>query len=181
LRRKIIRGCLTRPDKIPDRLVRRVGYPHRSKLSRSVQPGQCDRISPVGFDPITRTLGDQGWGNHHAVMTQRPDLPIQLITGRTCFEADMQALVSARQPLHLLGGRRAVLDLADKPNFASPPSFGDRHRVLLLRDVERHEQFAILSHGPPSVREALLGLSEQPSFSTARRGGPPTSRREHDV
>jgi hypothetical protein len=149
LRRKIIRGCLTRPDKIPDRLVRRVGYPHRSKLSRSVQPGQCDRISPVGFDPITRTLGDQGWGNHHAVMTQRPDLPIQLITGRTCFEADMQALVSARQPLHLLGGRRAVLDLADKPNFASPPSFGDRHRVLLLRDVERHEQFSILSHGPP--------------------------------
>jgi hypothetical protein len=54
---QIIRGCLTRPDKIPDRLVRRVGYPHRSRLSRSVQPGQCDRISPGGFDPITARLG----------------------------------------------------------------------------------------------------------------------------
>ena len=94
-------------------------------------------------------------------MTQRPYLPIQLITGRTGFEADMQALVSARQPLdHPLGGRRAILDLANKPNFTSPPTFGNRHRVLLLRDVERHEQFAIFSHGPPSVREALLGLSE---------------------
>src|SRR5262249_11517621 len=98
------------------------------------------------------------------------------------FKADMQPIVARRQLLdHPLNGRRAVLDLANKPDFASPPTFGDRHRVLLLRDVERHEQFAILSHGPPSVREALLGLSEQASFYRARRGGPPTSRREHDV
>ena len=162
--------------------MRRVGYPYRSKFSRPVQPCQCDRISPIGFDPLTRTLRDQSRGNHHTVVTQSPNLPIQLITGRTCFEAHMEPIIARRQLLdHPLNGRRAILHLANKPNFASPPAFGDRHRVLLLRDVERHEQFSILSHGPPSVREALLGLYQQPSFSTARRGGPPTSRPEHDV
>src|ERR1700760_2133428 len=162
---QIIRCCLARPDKITDRLVRRVGYPYRSKLSRPVQPRQCNRIPPIGFNPLTRTLRDQSRGNHHAVVTQSPNLPIQLITGGTCFEADMEPIVACRQLLDQPpNGRRAVLDLANKPNFTSPPNFGDRRRVLLLRDVERHKQFAILSHGPPSVREALLGLSEQPSF-----------------
>jgi hypothetical protein len=45
--------------------------------------------------------------------------------------------------------------------------------VLLLGDIESHENFAILSHGPPSVREARLGPPEQPSFLPARKGGPP--------
>jgi len=41
----------------------------------------------------------------------------------------------------------------------------------------------MLFHGPPSVHEARLGSPEQPSFSSARKGGPPaqpanmTSRR----
>ena len=60
---QIIRCCLARPDKITDRLLRRVGDPYRSKLSRSVQPRQCDRISPVGFDPLTRTLRDKSRGD----------------------------------------------------------------------------------------------------------------------
>jgi hypothetical protein len=45
--------------------------------------------------------------------------------------------------------------------------------VLLLGDIERDKDFAILSHGPPSMREARLGLPEQPSFLLARNGGPP--------
>jgi hypothetical protein len=55
------------------------------------------------------------------------------------------------------------------------------NRVLLLGEIERDKDFAIPSHGPPSVREARLGLSEQPSFSTARKGGPPALAREHDI
>jgi hypothetical protein len=48
--------------------------------------------------------------------------------------------------------------------------------VLLLGDVESHEDFDILSHGPPSVHEARLGMPEQPSFllheRAAHRRGP---------
>ena len=66
--------------------------------------------------------------------------------------------------------RRAVLDLTEKPNLSLPAILRDGYRVLPLRDIERHKGFAILSHGPPSVREARLGLPEQPSFSIARRG-----------
>jgi hypothetical protein len=47
------------------------------------------------------------------------------------------------------------------------------HRVLLLGDIKSHKDFAMLSHGPPSVHEARLGPPEQPSFLTARKGGPP--------
>jgi hypothetical protein len=45
--------------------------------------------------------------------------------------------------------------------------------VLLLGDIESQENFAILSHGPPSVHEAPLGPPVQPAFLPARKGGRP--------
>jgi hypothetical protein len=94
----------------------------------------------------------------------------------------MQPIVSARQSLdRSLDRQRAVLDVAEKPDFSRPPSFRDRDCVLLLGDVEGHEDFDILSHSPPSVHEARLGTPEQPSFLSARKGGPPAPAREHDV
>jgi hypothetical protein len=44
---QIIHCCLAHPGKITDRLVRRVKYSYRSKLSRSAPPRQRDRILPV--------------------------------------------------------------------------------------------------------------------------------------
>jgi hypothetical protein len=44
--------------------------------------------------------------------------------------------------------------------------------VLPLGDIESHENFAMLLHGPPSAHEARLGSPEQPSFLPAREGGP---------
>ena len=60
-----------------------------------------------------------------------------------------------------------------KTDFPGPPAFRDRYGVLLLGDIKSHKDFAMLSHGPSSVHEARLGLPEQPSFLTARKGGPP--------
>ena len=83
----------------------------------------------------------------------------------------MQSVIPARQPLdHSLNRRRAVLDLTEKPNLSRPATLRDGYRVLPLRDIECHKDFAILCHGPPSVREARLGLPEQPSLPMARRG-----------
>ena len=87
----------------------------------------------------------------------------------------LASLVANRQSLdRLLDRQWTVLDIAEKPHFSLPPPFRDRHRVLLLGDIESYENFAMLFHGPPSVHEARLGPPEQPSFFLpARKGGPP--------
>ncbi|HEX8937048.1 MAG TPA: hypothetical protein VF776_02165, partial [Sphingomicrobium sp.] len=60
--------------------------------------------------------------------------------------------------------RRRTRYLADKPNLRAATAAGNCYRVLGLRYVESDKGFAILPHGPPSVHEARLGPSEQPSF-----------------
>src|SRR4029453_16378318 len=61
-----------------------------------------------------------------------------------------------------------VLDLAVVPNFAVPPTFRDRHRIAKLRCIYTDEDFFIIRHDSSSLREALPGLSGQPSL--AHRG-----------
>jgi len=115
-------------------------------------------------------------------MTERPHLAIEPISRRPGFEADVQPVVSSRQSFdRLLNRQRTVLDIAEKPNFPGSATLRDRHGVLLLGDIERHENFAILSHGPPSVHEARLGPPEQPSFLNCTKGRATGSAREHDV
>jgi hypothetical protein len=61
----------------------------------------------------------------------------------------MQPIVSARQSLdRSLDRQRAVLNVAEKPDFSRPPPFRDRDRVLLLGDVESHEDFAYFPMAP---------------------------------
>jgi hypothetical protein len=67
----------------------------------------------------------------------------------------MQPVVSVRQSFDRpLDRRRIVFNIANKPDFPGPATLRDRHGVLLLGDIESHENFGILSHGPPSVHEA---------------------------
>jgi hypothetical protein len=94
----------------------------------------------------------------------------------------MRPVVSSRQSLDRpLDRQRSVFDIAEKPDFPGPATLRDRHSVLHLRDIESHESFAILSHGPPSVHEARLGPPEQPSFFNCTKGRATGSAREHDV
>src|ERR1700722_7807343 len=82
--------------------------------------------------------------------------------------------VSNRRPAPISAAKvTATRNEAPRIAWSRPPPFRDRDCVLLLGDVESHEDFAILSHGPPSVHEARLGMPEQPSFLPARKGGPP--------
>ena len=179
---KIVPRRLPGARKIPDRLMGRVGRPHSRKLTRPMKTRQRNRIPTVRLDPLTRSFRDQRRSNHHAVVPERLHLAIEPVSRRPGFEADMQPVVSVSQsPDRSLDRQRAVLDVAEKPDFSRPPPFRDRDGVLLLGDVESHEDFDILSHGPPSVHEARLGMPEQPSFLPARKGGPPAPAREHDV
>ena len=99
-------------------------------------------------------------------MTEFANLSAQPVPCRPGLEANTQATIAASQPLDRpLDRRRPVLDLTQKPDLTAAATLGHRHRVLHLRHVERDKSFPLLSHGLPSVREAQLGPSEQPSFA----------------
>ena len=98
--------------------------------------------------------------------------PRKAVSRRPGFKTNMQPIVSARQSLdRSLDRQRAVLNLPEKPDFSRPAPFRDRNGVLLLGDVESHESFAILSHGPPSVHEARLGNPSNPRSYLHERAG----------
>src|ERR1700739_3288062 len=74
-----------------------------------------------------------------------------------------------RKLLHKLARcRLRVLDLAEIPDFAVPPTFRNRHRIAKLRCIDTYKDFIIIRHDSSSLREALPGLSGQPSL--AHRG-----------
>ena len=80
----------------------------------------------------------------------------------------MQAIIPPGELLDRPFDRpRSVLDLTQETDLAVATALGNRHRVLHLGHIERDKSFAMLSHGSPSVREARLGPSEQPSPSPA--------------
>lgn len=129
-----------------------------------MQPRQRHRVPPVRLDPLARPLRDQSRRNHHAVVAKIADLPIQPVPRRPGLEADMQSIILPGQLLDRpLDRRRPVLDLTEEPDLAAAATLGNRNRMLHLRYVECDKRFVILSHGSPSVREARLGPSEQPS------------------
>jgi hypothetical protein len=158
-------GCrLASPDQVADGLVNHVRYPHPGQLARPVQPCQRNCIPPVRLDPLARPLRDQRRCDHHAVVAEVPDLPAQPIARRPGLEADVQPAIALAELLdYLLDRRGLVLDLAEKPDLTASVTLRDRHRVLQLGDIESDEDFSMLSHGSPSVREARLGPPEQPS------------------
>ena len=79
----------------------------------------------------------------------------------------MPAEQLADQPLHRC---RRTRHLAEKPYLTAATAIGNRDRMLGLRYIESDKGFAILAHGPPSVHEARLGPSEQPSLLFCTKG-----------
>jgi hypothetical protein len=179
---KVIRRRLAGPHKIAHRLMRLIRRLHARQFAGSMQPRQRDRVAPVRLDPLARSFRDQGRRDHHAIMTERLDLTIKPVSRRPGFEADMQPLVSFRQLLdRSLDRQRAVLDIAEKSDLSRTASFRDCNGVLLLGDVESHKDFAILSHGPPSVHAAPARHARATLVLTCTKGRATASARKHDV
>jgi hypothetical protein len=114
-------------------------------LARPVQPCQREGVAPVRLDPLTGPFRDQSRGDHQTIVSQLLDLPIQPVTRRTRFEADLQPAIPGGEFLDgPLDPRRRVLHLAQEPDLAGAAWLGDRHRVLRLGDVECDKSYAIL-------------------------------------
>jgi hypothetical protein len=166
---KIVSRRLAGAHKIPDRLRSRIWRPDPCQFTGAVKTRQRHRIATVRLDAFARPFRDQRRSDHNAVMPERLHLAIKPISRRPGFKADMPMVVPGRQSLdRLLDRQRAVLDIAEKSHFSLPPSFRDRHGVLLLGDIKSHENFTMLSHGPLCVHEARLGPPEQPSFTCTK-------------
>ena len=93
----------------------------------------------------------------------------------------MQATVSVRQSLDCPLNWQPAVSTSPRNRIRGPAPLRDRHGVLLFGDIKSNKSFAMLSHGPPSVHEARLGLPEQPSFLYCTKGRATGSAREHDV
>ena len=149
---KVVPCRFAGPHKIAHRLMRRVGRPHTLQFAGPVQSRQRHRVAPVRLDPLAQPFRDQGRRDHQAIVAESLNLSIKPISRRPRFKADMQPLVSVRQSLDRpLDRQRAVFHIAKETDLSRPIPFRDRHRVLLLGDVKSHKNFAMLSHGPPSM------------------------------
>jgi hypothetical protein len=127
-----------------------------------MQPRQRNRVAPVCLDPLARPFRDQSWSDHQAVVAEGLHLAIKIVSRRPGFKADMQPILSACQSLDRpLDRQRTVLDSAEKPDLSRPPPSAIATACSSWQ-VESDKSFALLSHGPPSVHEALLGMTEQP-------------------
>src|ERR1019366_10556321 len=88
---------LSSAHQIADGFMSSIWDPNRRQLARSMELGQAQRVAPVGLDSIPRTLRDKRWSHHHAIMTQRDDLPVEVITCRSRFITEMQPRPPFRQ------------------------------------------------------------------------------------
>jgi hypothetical protein len=73
---KIVSRRLTAANKVPDRLMSRIGRPDPRQFASPMQTRQRHRIAPVRLDPLTRPFRDQRRSDHQAVVPERLHLPI---------------------------------------------------------------------------------------------------------
>jgi len=136
---KVVSRRLASARKIVHRLMRRIWRPYSSQFAGLMQPRQCDRIPPVGLNPLARSFRNQRRSDHYAAMPERLRLAIDSVSRRPSFEADMQPVVSVSQSFDRpLDRQGAVLNIAHKSNFPGSATLRDRHGVRLLGDIESH-------------------------------------------
>jgi hypothetical protein len=130
---KVVRRGLASSRKIAHRLMRCIRRPDSRQFAGSMQSRQRDRVAPVRLHALARPFWDQRRSDHHAIMAESLNLATKTVSGRPGFKADMQPMVSLRQPLDRpLDRQWTVLDIAEEPDFAGPAPFRDRHGVFLL-------------------------------------------------
>ncbi len=124
----------TGAHEIADRLMGRIRNPYRRQFARSMQPGQVDRVPPVGLDPIARLARDQRRSHDDAIMPGEGQLPLNAIAARSGLVAEPKRASATRQlRRQSLHSRRRVRDLAILALIAPPTRLGKRDcdRVLV--------------------------------------------------
>jgi hypothetical protein len=94
-------------------------------------------------------------------VAQRLDLAIKPVSiGPASKQTCSRSYRSASLLIVRSIGNGLFSTIAKKSDFPTPAVFRDRDGVLLLGDIKSHKNFAMLSHGPPSVHEARLRFAQ---------------------
>src|SRR5215217_5672976 len=75
---------------VANRLVRFVWHPDGRQLAGSMKPRKADRIATICLHPITSTFRHQRRCDNTAFVTQFNDLPVEPITSRAGFVAEVK-------------------------------------------------------------------------------------------
>src|SRR6202166_1898098 len=81
-------GREPRSYQVPQRLMRRIRYPHGRQIPRPITAGELLSISPVRLDPVASLDRHQRGGNHLTFNAELAQLPVQHVTGRSGLIAD---------------------------------------------------------------------------------------------
>jgi hypothetical protein len=115
-----------RPTQVPHGLIFNLWNGDGGQGPRAQQSGQCDGIAAVGFDPIPRLCGDEGWGHHPADLAFCRERAREPIPTRPCFIDKDEVRAFGLQPAD------ECIDIA----LARPDvSQGDDVGVMALGDV----------------------------------------------
>ena len=124
----------------------------------------------VGLHPIARLLWDQRWCHHEALVPERFDVPLQLVTGRTGLVAERDPLVVGLELVNQLGDRRRCYCRSPRENEPHPPDRHPQsqpHYATSSYRTPRKLRLCSLDDSP-SLLEALPGLSGQPTHTASR-------------
>src|SRR6266851_9526135 len=129
------------------RLVRFVRHPDRCEITTAQQPGELQRVTPIGLDLITRLFGDQRWRHDDAVNSHLGQLAVQRVTRRSSLVGHAQLDLRTTQPRHQLANCRWIVGNAAVTGWRTR-LLGDRHRnthlVYIQTDVPN---LPMLHHG----------------------------------
>jgi hypothetical protein len=150
-----LHGGRPRPDQVAHGLMRRIGDPDRGQRAGAMQPGQRDRVTAVGLDPVARPYRNQRGRYHRAVMAKSRDLSLQAVATRAGLITDAELAVLLAEPFdQATHGIGLVGDLALKAHLARASRLGHRHRDLRLVRIQPDPHGPILVHGSSPMSEA---------------------------
>ena len=132
----------------------------KCQFAGPLQSCQLDRVAPVRL-VLARPFRNQGRSDHHTIVAERLDLAIKPVSisptsKQTCSRSYRSASLLIVRSI----GNGLFSTSPRNRTSPTPAAFRDRDGVLLLGDIKSHKNFAMLSHGPPSVHEARLRFAQ---------------------
>jgi hypothetical protein len=143
----VLLGALSSAHQVAQRLVLRIGHPHRRQVAAAVAPRELLGIASIGLHAVAALHGHQCRGDHVAPHAQLGELPVQHVAARPGLVAARERLGRA-ELLHRLAHRlRRVRNRPERAHLAVAAPLGhrdrDRLRVHIEPDVSgrlRHDQ-----------------------------------------
>src|SRR6202035_3534707 len=119
-------------------------HPYRGQLSRSITPGQLQRIAPVGLHAISRSHRYQCWCYYFALGAQRRQLPVQYVARRTGLVTEIQFFNRAQFLDQFTNGLKSIRYYSNRSHLSVLLRNGYGNRLGV--DIQTNKSYSF--HGP---------------------------------